>query len=75
MMYPSVFKVLLYCSLLAMSHLPMSKHALILKGGTSALLYLQPLVKGVSFFILCTVLCGMLLGVTITGMKVMCVSL
>ena len=49
---------------------PMGKHVLILKGGTYISAILLAAWKGVSLFIPCTVLCGILLGVTVTGVKV-----
>ena len=53
----------------------MGKHVLILKGGTCSSAVFVAAAKGVSLFVPCTVLCGILLGFTITGVKVMCVSL
>ena len=70
-MHPSVFKVLLCHSLLTMNCLCYSKCVLILKGGTYSSAVLVAIGKGVYLFIPCTILCGPLQGVTITGMKVM----
>ena len=53
----------------------MGKCALIVKGGTCSSAILVADGKGVSLFIPCTVLCGILLGITVTGVKFMCVSL
>ena len=50
------------------------KCILILKGSTYSSAVLAAAGKDVSLFIPGTVLCGILLGVTITGIKVMCVS-
>ena len=53
----------------------MGKHILIIKGSTCSSAVLLVVGKGVSLFIPCTVLRGILLQVTITGVKVVCVSL
>ena len=53
----------------------MGKPVLIVKGSTCSSVILAAAGKGVSLFIPCTVLCGILPGVIVTGVKVMRVSL
>ena len=50
---------------------PMGNHTLISYGGTHGLAILAAMLKGVSLFIQCTILCGILLWATVCGPKVM----
>ena len=53
----------------------MGKPVLIVKDGTCSSVVLVAAGKSVSLFIPCTILCGILLGVIATGVKVMRLSL
>ena len=49
----------------------MGKCVLIIKGSTCSSAVVVTVRKGVSLFIPCTILCRLLLGVTVTGVKAM----